>query len=880
MGKIKKILENELVGGTQTTDVYPVTSVKAVYDESNERLDSILNRRGVVNISTNYNADHIAEVLTLEQAIAKVPSKDRVLGFQGKFLSENGWKSYVFIGDSIADWTNKTKWNNYLTGTDIVQESGESEDKVMSQKVVSDKFSGLAKKTSYFASTDDAEANEIIKEFCITSSRQDLYKVGDNPITLQRIDRNIEGHWSVVIEDETTGSVYFENITSNPEQDPLLIWAAGYLTFYCVIDWSKIADGTSKTFYKTFFTNYKDSRTNPVIKEYIDNTETQQSISNAEKKQGKYTNILSLATSPFYLNKGNGEFIDARGEFVASDFISTKEGVKYLFNARGNKNVGQFCWYDGEKNFISSNSPDVVGDLVTMEVISPKGTKYLRFCCYSLDTENDLYSVRVKTTDYISNELNVSIEQIHENAEIISNTLLPSSTFLYDEKAEQNGFLTKEGKIAAGEKYATSDYIFVDSSKMIYYLLESHTHVGSVCFYDSSKQFISSISGSTIGTNNFSGYIQVPNNSFYMRYTMAVAQAKRNNYQKVIIYNNMDCDTYSFYDIQSNNGYLNKDNGDVVSDDTWFTSDFITISEGTPIYYTLESHMAVGSITFYDEKKKRLSSVSGSVSGSLMTGSVVTPEGSYYMKYTMYNNGEVRNKQQILYIPNKTNIKGILDRKENISESYERMDYSIHKPYSFSGKNILFFGDSIMFGTTSQKTFNVSSEYNVPKTFCEITGANLKHNYAAPGSVIYEATSKTYSLLKQMQSVTDWNCDCVILDGGTNDWGLGLDILKVEQALRATLTYLKEHTPARVIYILPINVNERASVRNIYDMNKIRRVICDVVLEYGYEYINGELMGFPIKNNALSKVMMADDGIHPTDEGYKMFTRTLTGYIV
>ena len=43
MGKIKKILENELVGGTQNTDVYPVTSTKAVYDENNENLDSILN---------------------------------------------------------------------------------------------------------------------------------------------------------------------------------------------------------------------------------------------------------------------------------------------------------------------------------------------------------------------------------------------------------------------------------------------------------------------------------------------------------------------------------------------------------------------------------------------------------------------------------------------------------------------------------------------------------------------------------------------------------------------------------------------------------------------------------------------------------------------
>ena len=113
MGKIKKILENELVGGTQTTDVYPVTSIKAVYDEDNERLDNIINRRGVVNISTNYNSDHIVEVLTLEQAIAKVPSKDRVLGFQGKFLSSGGWEYYIFTGETTSNWSDKSKWSKY-----------------------------------------------------------------------------------------------------------------------------------------------------------------------------------------------------------------------------------------------------------------------------------------------------------------------------------------------------------------------------------------------------------------------------------------------------------------------------------------------------------------------------------------------------------------------------------------------------------------------------------------------------------------------------------------------------------------------------------------------------------------------------------------------
>lgn len=110
MGKIKKILENELVGGTQTTDVYPVTSVKAVYDENNERLDNIIKRRGIVNVSTNYNEDHIPEVLTLSQAINKVPTEDRILGSTIKVLTVNGWMEYEFVGDSIEKWNSEDNW--------------------------------------------------------------------------------------------------------------------------------------------------------------------------------------------------------------------------------------------------------------------------------------------------------------------------------------------------------------------------------------------------------------------------------------------------------------------------------------------------------------------------------------------------------------------------------------------------------------------------------------------------------------------------------------------------------------------------------------------------------------------------------------------------
>ena len=120
-------------------------------------------RGGVVNISTNYNSEHTVEVLTLSQAIAKVPSSDRVLGFTMTFLSSDGWKNYQFTGATINNWTDINNWNSFVNDaqlksnqdsiieklntkvntSDIVQQTGNSIISVMSQKAVSDK---LAKK--------------------------------------------------------------------------------------------------------------------------------------------------------------------------------------------------------------------------------------------------------------------------------------------------------------------------------------------------------------------------------------------------------------------------------------------------------------------------------------------------------------------------------------------------------------------------------------------------------------------------------------------------------------------------------------------------------------------------------------------------------------
>lgn len=109
MGKIKKLLESELIGGTGNIDVYPVTSTKAVYDGNNKSLDDILEEAyknfNELNISILYptNGEEGTDRYTLNGAIAQVPSKYRKVGLKVSFVNEkNIIESWEYSGSS---WT-------------------------------------------------------------------------------------------------------------------------------------------------------------------------------------------------------------------------------------------------------------------------------------------------------------------------------------------------------------------------------------------------------------------------------------------------------------------------------------------------------------------------------------------------------------------------------------------------------------------------------------------------------------------------------------------------------------------------------------------------------------------------------------------------------
>ena len=143
MGKIKKILENELVGGTQSTDIYPVTSTKAIYDENNVRLDDILK-----------------------------PATKESEGL----MSPEDKNNIELVQTELAGKVDKAS---------VVQESGDSEELIMSQKAISDKLSNLSSTISEI--NDKADTASTDASNALVKAEEANNKAEDNKSTLNTI---------------------------------------------------------------------------------------------------------------------------------------------------------------------------------------------------------------------------------------------------------------------------------------------------------------------------------------------------------------------------------------------------------------------------------------------------------------------------------------------------------------------------------------------------------------------------------------------------------------------------------------------------------------------------------------------------------------------
>lgn len=136
MGKIKKILENELIGGTQSTDVYPVTSTKAVYDTGNKVLDDYIQHlkktstfAGIATPTTNPGTpDQNVFYIALEPGTySNFNGKVVTPGHFGVFSYKGSWVlsvTPIFVFDGVYS---TMSYNNIKTpGVYIRRDKGES----------------------------------------------------------------------------------------------------------------------------------------------------------------------------------------------------------------------------------------------------------------------------------------------------------------------------------------------------------------------------------------------------------------------------------------------------------------------------------------------------------------------------------------------------------------------------------------------------------------------------------------------------------------------------------------------------------------------------------------------------------------------------------
>lgn len=139
-------------------------------------------RGSTINISTNYSTTNTAEILTLSQAINKVPPKDRVLRFQGTYLASDGWHTIIYTGDDISTWANSTKWIDF---TDSVFNN------------IFDNAT-LSKFINTKVYTDSYDANRIIRKLFIDISNYNgSYVLDKNHLYIKIIAKNVSGLWGI-----------------------------------------------------------------------------------------------------------------------------------------------------------------------------------------------------------------------------------------------------------------------------------------------------------------------------------------------------------------------------------------------------------------------------------------------------------------------------------------------------------------------------------------------------------------------------------------------------------------------------------------------------------------------------------------------------------
>lgn len=225
-----------------------------------------------------------------------------------------------------------------------------------------------------------------------------------------------------------------------------------------------------------------------------------------------------------------------------------------------------------------------------------------------------------------------------------------------------------------------------------------------------------------------------------------------------------------------------------------------------------------------------------------------------------------------------------IDKIKNEEKEYHLYD-SIKRPFIFSGKSMVAFGDSITFGLASPGSYETQDSYI--RLFASYAGISNLDVQAVSGASI--SRRYDFDIYNQVTNYTE-PADIIWVAGGINDWASGrqlgifgsTDTSTVYGALKGICEYIKTNYPnATVIFVTPLSCTSPDSSwpNHIAPLNEYRTAIYDVATYYGYNVINGLGLGMPQSRGTYSDLIIADT-CHPTEIGHALYARNLCGKLL
>lgn len=336
--------------------------------------------------------------------------------------------------------------------------------------------------------------------------------------------------------------------------------------------------------------------------------------------------------------------------------------------------------------------------------------------------------------------------------------------------------------------------------------------------------------------------------------------------------------------IGTNGGFINNKNARC--------TDYIAIADTAESirYHVMNLNGALG-VAFYDRNKiyipdSGLGYDSEVPNYSFVDGNLVIPQNAAYYCSCVWVKDGAENGVKIGYRATIASIQKAIDTKEspNTDPVYLYGD-SIAKPFGFSGKSCIAFGDSITAGVANEGSGNINAGDDMYiRQFCSAVGLALKNDAVSGSCITYEDDESITSIYSKVTNESD-SADFIIISGGTNDYNTGKTVgtfgdateYTFYGALKLICEYLATNYPnAKVIFITPINVTKDFNGHPKANLNLYRNAIFEVATYYGYNVVNGIDMIPVTKTTGYDDTMINHvDGCHPTIRGHKMYAGDL-----